>query len=891
MNVSVQRSGIAIAVLAALALLLYALSTLLGTDGVGVSTTTAPDASPATSAETAASVVTAEKTSVEETATAAAVEAAPEQSVQSASLLAASPFTGDAEVDLPEGDAGVIVIPDLAAGVLQPDLQPPIPEVTSIHGIGWDIKDLRVKYVPETDELIVALNGYGVVGDAEGNGNGGTFDPLWETANLEGTDVPDIGIGEAVSIGLDLDGDGLFDVIMGTHIENTIGDFAIYPFFQPGVFAPLTPTAYGFLPGFPTPTPAGSLAVPPGSPTLAAPDLVFSIADFSALPGNDDSLDFGINARAGSVVDGNIGEDSLSGSFANPVVVDLDATLGNFVWSDANANGIQDQGEPGIAGIDIELFDLDNNLIADTTTNDDGEYGFDVPPGTYEVAFLIPAGDTISPQFQGTDETIDSNADPVTGRAPFVALGPGEENVSIDAGIVEFVPAPGIDIEKATNGEDADTPTGPRILVGETARFTYSVTNTGNVTLANVTVTDDKVAVVNCPTDELVVNGSMTCWAEAEVVAGPYQNIGSVIGTPVDAGDNAQPVTDSDPSNHFGAVASIDIEKATNGEDADTETGPELIAGEDATFTYVVTNTGNVELVDIVVTDDVLGEVCTVAALAADASVSCDLTAVVTEGQYVNLGSVRGVVGFTTGDRDPLVVTDEDPSHHIGLPAGPECITERSGPVMYQGGTVRDETGLIAKAGSTIIIVTSEPGTSPDQPFQQVYVQVGDDLYGPTPIELGELEFTVEKEGLVTILHHSEVNGITPSANSVEYEWCGSELSRPPVHACDAPLSGPRMYRGSTVEWKTGLDAAPGSTISLTTSEPGASPGQPHEQVYLQVGDELFDATPNGHGTTTYSVTDGGLVTVHHYSVFNEDATDPNSVEVELCGTELFVAE
>ena len=59
--------------------------------------------------------------------------------------------------------------------------------------------------------------------------------------------------------------------------------------------------------------------------------------------------------------------------------------------------------------------------------------------------------------------------------------------------------APSIDIEKSTNGEDADTPTGPSITVSGTVNWTYLVTNTGNVPLTNVTVTDNQGVTVNCP--------------------------------------------------------------------------------------------------------------------------------------------------------------------------------------------------------------------------------------------------------------------------------------------------------------------------------------------------------------------------------------------------------
>ncbi|UCH92630.1 MAG: hypothetical protein JSV88_20360 [Candidatus Aminicenantes bacterium] len=68
------------------------------------------------------------------------------------------------------------------------------------------------------------------------------------------------------------------------------------------------------------------------------------------------------------------------------------AVIGDFVWSDADNDGIQDLGEPGIGGVTIDLLaDLDgdyiwDDVIATTTTTADGFYHFiNVEPGDYKV--------------------------------------------------------------------------------------------------------------------------------------------------------------------------------------------------------------------------------------------------------------------------------------------------------------------------------------------------------------------------------------------------------------------------------------------------------------------------------------------------------------------------
>ena len=106
---------------------------------------------------------------------------------------------------------------------------------------------------------------------------------------------------------------------------------------------------------------------------------------------------------------------------------------------------------------------------------------------------------------------------------------------------------PEIDIEKATNGQDADRGSGPRLLVGDPVTWTYEVTNTGNVPLTNIVVSDSEEGAVDCPRAALEPGESMTCTLEGTAEPGRYRNVGTVT-----ASTDSIEVTDSDPSRYVG---------------------------------------------------------------------------------------------------------------------------------------------------------------------------------------------------------------------------------------------------------------------------------------------------------------------------------------------------
>jgi uncharacterized repeat protein (TIGR01451 family) len=111
------------------------------------------------------------------------------------------------------------------------------------------------------------------------------------------------------------------------------------------------------------------------------------------------------------------------------------ASLGNFVFEDRNNNGLQDAGEPGIAGVTVELY-KDGALTASTTTGANGEYLFDnlVPSTTYVVDFIPTAGLQPSPKDQGSNDALDSDASITTGLTDPITLTEGQARTDIDAG-------------------------------------------------------------------------------------------------------------------------------------------------------------------------------------------------------------------------------------------------------------------------------------------------------------------------------------------------------------------------------------------------------------------------------------------------------------------------
>ncbi|MCA0230654.1 MAG: DUF11 domain-containing protein [Bacteroidetes bacterium] len=121
-------------------------------------------------------------------------------------------------------------------------------------------------------------------------------------------------------------------------------------------------------------------------------------------------------------------------------------SIGDYVWKDQNNNGVQESGEPAVAGVIVQLLNATTSaVLATDTTNAQGLYLFpNLESGTYQVKIVttsLPAGCVISSQQdQGGDDTKDSDFNPTTGLSQVVtinALGTGiaKDNPTVDAGL------------------------------------------------------------------------------------------------------------------------------------------------------------------------------------------------------------------------------------------------------------------------------------------------------------------------------------------------------------------------------------------------------------------------------------------------------------------------
>ena len=265
-------------------------------------------------------------------------------------------------------------------------------------------------------------------------------------------------------------------------------------------------------------------------------------------------------------------------------------------------------------------------VVNDTTTG----------PVTCNTTTLAPEDTTLcQAEYLVTQADVDAGA--IVNVADAAAQPPsGDPVTSQDTETTEVAQVPSIDVAK-------QAPAGA-LAVDQTITYTFLVTNTGNVTLTNVGVIDPLIPVVSCDLTSLLPGAVATCSGsylvtQADVDAGVVRNSATAtgappIGDPVSDGDTETTSVDQNPSLLLDKIAPVEV--------------PEL--GVSLTYTFVVTNTGDVTLTNLVINDPLAGVVtCDVTTLAPSEFATCQADYVVTQFD-VDAGTIRNDATATAAD-------------------------------------------------------------------------------------------------------------------------------------------------------------------------------------------------------------------------------------------------
>lgn len=321
---------------------------------------------------------------------------------------------------------------------------------------------------------------------------------------------------------------------------------------------------------------------------------------------------------------------SLTTSNANVSKVDFGfvkpASLGDYVWFDANKDGIQDADEYGVAGVKVTLVDSLGNPVVDAngktvepvTTDANGKYSFaNLLPNvdrllaengndSYKVIFTLPAGYSATTSNAG-DSATDSN-----GLESSAILTQGEVNKTYDLGLVADGKI-GDTIFWDVDNNGGSAPSGAdKPLAGVKVTLTYTTPAGVEKTLTTTTDKNGKYSFENlAPGDyKVTVDQDSLATACPECTAQSHAPSGDVKASENQTLSLSSKVTltptsmtNEDQDWAFTAAADTAIKKAITTPSAEEQNTFDFAPGKEITYTLTLTNNGPSVATGVTVSD------------------------------------------------------------------------------------------------------------------------------------------------------------------------------------------------------------------------------------------------------------------------------------------------
>ncbi|MBN9621123.1 MAG: hypothetical protein J0H43_15575, partial [Actinobacteria bacterium] len=251
---------------------------------------------------------------------------------------------------------------------------------------------------------------------------------------------------------------------------------------------------------------------------------------------------------------------------------------------------------------------------------------------------------------------------------------------------------------------------------GQAVTYSFQVTNTGNVTITGLAITDTLAAPAGpqlrptCPTTALAPSATTTCTAtytvtQADIDHGTIDNSATAGGTAPSGTPVTSPVSTASVTALPGPLLHL-VKKATV-TDVDHDGRTDL--GDIVAWTFAVTNTGNVTVHGLTIDDPTAGPVtCPVTTLAPGATTTCTAAAHTITQADVDHGSVDNTAVATATDPNGAPVASNPSSTHTPISGRAGLSLVKSGTLS---GTTVSWTFLVTNTGTLTLrgVTVSDP--------------------------------------------------------------------------------------------------------------------------------------------------------------------------------------
>ena len=268
----------------------------------------------------------------------------------------------------------------------------------------------------------------------------------------------------------------------------------------------------------------------------------------------------------------------------------------------------------------------------------------------------------------------------------------GETEAADDSETVTVPQGPALEVAKVLTS-NADEDGSGAVSLNDSLTYTITATNSGNVTLNNVTVADGLTgdntaceAVAPGAACELIANYVVT---QGDVDAGEITNVGTVDSDETEAADDSETVT-------VPQGPALEVTKVLTS-NADEDGSGAVSLNDSLTYTITATNSGNVTLNNVTVADGLTGDNTACEAVAPGAA--CELVAnyVVTQGD-VDAGEITNV---GTVDSDETEAADD--SETVTVPQGPALEVDK----VLTSNADEDGSGTVSLNDSLTYTITA----------------------------------------------------------------------------------------------------------------------------------------------------------------------------------------